>query len=117
MFNSEDLPHISAHKLVLEEYIDETVRHKVSLNQNHNEVAVKLNVIIHVKIIRKNWVQITININIIINCLGIAVAARSNARVYGSSLAGTAGSNPAGGKDVCLFVSVVCCQVEVSATG
>ena len=31
------------------------------------------------------------------------------------SPAGTAGSNPAGGMDVCM--SVVCCQVEVSATG
>ena len=26
-------------------------------------------------------------------------------------------SNPVGGMDVCLFVSVVCCQVEVSTTG
>jgi len=34
----------------------------------------------------------------------------------GRSLAGILGSNPAGGMDVCL-VSVVCCQVEVSASG
>ena len=26
------------------------------------------------------------------------------------------GTNPAGGMDVCLFLSVVCCQVEVSAS-
>ena len=31
-------------------------------------------------------------------------------------LAGIAGSNPAGGMDICLL-SVVCCQVQVSMTG
>jgi hypothetical protein len=45
------------------------------------------------------------------------VAARSKVSVGGSSLAGIAGSNPTGGMDVCLLLSVVCCQVEVSATG
>ena len=44
------------------------------------------------------------------------MAARSKAWVYGCSLAGNAGSNPAGGIDVCL-VSVVFCQVGISATG
>ena len=40
------------------------------------------------------------------------MAERSKARVYDRSLAGIAGSNG------CLsVVSVVCCQVEVSATG
>jgi hypothetical protein len=48
--------------------------------------------------------------------LPIPVTARSKAWVYGRSLAGIAGSNLAGGMDVCLK-SVVCCQVEVSATG
>ena len=43
------------------------------------------------------------------------LAARSNALVCGRSLAGIAGSNPAGGMDVCLFVSAVCYQEEVSA--
>ena len=43
------------------------------------------------------------------------MAARSKAWVRSRSLGGTAGSNPAGGTDVSL-VSVVCCQVEVSAT-
>jgi len=43
------------------------------------------------------------------------VAARSKAWVYGRSLAGIAVSNPAGGMDVCFFVSAVCCQEEVSA--
>jgi hypothetical protein len=46
----------------------------------------------------------------------IAVAARSKASVCGRTLAGIVGSNPAGGVDVCVL-SVVCCQVEVSATG
>jgi hypothetical protein len=47
------------------------------------------------------------------------VAARSKAWVCGLSLAGIKGSNPAGGGGYrCLsLVSVVCCQVEVSATG
>ena len=44
------------------------------------------------------------------------VAARSKAWVCGRSLTRIAGSNPAGGMDVSLY-SVVCCQVEVSATG
>jgi hypothetical protein len=43
------------------------------------------------------------------------VAEPSKARVCGGSLAGTAGSNPAGGS--LSLVSVVCCQVEISATG
>jgi len=33
---------------------------------------------------------------------------------FGRSLDGTVGSNPAGGMNICLL-SVVCCQVEVSA--
>ena len=44
------------------------------------------------------------------------MAERSKARVYGSSFAGFAGLNLTGVMDVSL-VSVVCCQVEVSATG
>ena len=40
----------------------------------------------------------------------VPVAARYNARVYPSSLAGIAGSNLS-------VVSVACCQVEVSAWG
>jgi len=47
-------------------------------------------------------------------CLPLPVAARSKAWVCGRSLAGIAGSNPAGGIDVLSVVSVVCCQVEVS---
>ena len=43
-----------------------------------------------------------------------SVAARSKAWVCGQSLAGIAGSNPAGGMKS--LVSVVCCRVEVSAT-
>ena len=44
------------------------------------------------------------------------VAARPKTRVCGRSLAGIAGSNSAGGMDVCL-VNVVCYQVQVSASG
>jgi len=32
-------------------------------------------------------------------------------------LGGTAGSNLTAGMDVCLLLSVVCCQVEISASG
>jgi hypothetical protein len=44
------------------------------------------------------------------------VAARCKAWVYGRSLAGIVGSNPARGHGCLSLVSVVCCQVEVSAT-
>jgi hypothetical protein len=43
------------------------------------------------------------------------VATQSKAWVYDRSLAGIAVSNPAGGMDMCLFVSAACCQEEVSA--
>jgi hypothetical protein len=46
------------------------------------------------------------------------VVARSKAWGCCRSLAGIAGSNPIGCMDVCLsLVSVVCCQVEVAASG
>jgi hypothetical protein len=45
----------------------------------------------------------------------ISVAARSKLWVCGRSLAGIAGSNSAGCIDVLSIVSVVCCEVEVSA--
>ena len=45
----------------------------------------------------------------------IPVAAQSKAWVCGRLLSGFAGSNPS--KGTCLLLSVVCCQVEVSATG
>ena len=49
--------------------------------------------------------------------LPVPVAARSKASVYGRSAAEIVGSNPTG-DHVCLsVVTVVCCQVEVSATG
>ena len=47
----------------------------------------------------------------------IPVPARSKACDYGHSLAGIAGSNPAEGMEVCIFLSVVCCLVEVTASG
>jgi hypothetical protein len=46
----------------------------------------------------------------------ILVTTRSKASVCSRSLAGIAGSNPAGDMDDSV-VSVVCCQVEVSASG
>jgi len=47
----------------------------------------------------------------------IPVAARSKTQSCGRSLVGIAGSNPAGCMDILSLVSVVCCQIEVSATG
>jgi hypothetical protein len=44
------------------------------------------------------------------------MAARSKAWVCGRSSAGIVGSNPTGAMDGLSVVSVVCCQVEVSAT-
>ena len=50
--------------------------------------------------------------------LPIPAAERSKTFFCGRSLAGIAVSNPVGGMDVCLsVVSVVCCQVEASASG
>ena len=46
----------------------------------------------------------------------MTVASRSREWVCSRSLAGIAGSNPAGVMDVSLL-SVVCCRVEVSAKG
>jgi len=45
----------------------------------------------------------------------IQVVARSKAYVYGRSLAGIVGSNVTVGQGCLSVVSVVCCQVEVSA--
>jgi hypothetical protein len=42
------------------------------------------------------------------------MAAQTKEWVYAHSLAESVGSNPAGDMDVCLFVSIVCCKVEVS---
>ena len=46
----------------------------------------------------------------------IPVTMQSKARLCGCWLSGIAGSNPTGGVDVCLLW-VLCCQVEVSASG
>ena len=46
----------------------------------------------------------------------IPVAARSKAWVFGSSPAEIVGSNPTEGHGCLSVVSVVCCQVEVSAS-
>ena len=45
------------------------------------------------------------------------MAARSKAWICGLALAGVAGSNPARGHGCLSLVNVVCCQVEVFATG
>jgi hypothetical protein len=47
----------------------------------------------------------------------IPVGARYKAWVCGRSFAGIGGANPAGGHECLSVISVVCCQVEVSATG
>jgi len=47
----------------------------------------------------------------------IPAAACSQAWVCGRSIAVIAGSNPAGGHGCLSLVSIVCCPVEVSATG
>ena len=47
----------------------------------------------------------------------IPVAERSKAKTCGRSLAGIAGSDPAGGMEVCLLWVLCVCQVDVSATG
>jgi len=47
----------------------------------------------------------------------VPVAGRSNTWNCGRSLAGNVDSNPAGGHGRLYLVSVVCYQVEVSATG
>ena len=54
------------------------------------------------------------NLNSCCGRVPIPVAERSEERVCSRSLAGVAGSNPAGGMSLVL---VVYCQVEVSATG
>jgi hypothetical protein len=46
----------------------------------------------------------------------VPVAALSEASVYGHSLAEIVGSNPAKGQRCLSVVSIVCCQVEISAT-
>jgi hypothetical protein len=50
------------------------------------------------------------------NLQPVPVAARSKAWVCGRSPAEIVGSNTTGGMDVLSVVSVVCCQIEVSAT-
>jgi len=57
------------------------------------------------------------NFSTCVQCLLIPVAVRSKAWVFGRSLAGNVGSNPARGIDVLSLVRVVCCQIEVSASG
>jgi hypothetical protein len=47
----------------------------------------------------------------------LPVAARSKAWVCGRLFAEIVGSNAAGDMDVLSVMSVVCCQVEVSASG
>jgi hypothetical protein len=48
--------------------------------------------------------------------MAVPVVARSKAWVFGRSSAEIVGSYLTGGMDVLSVVSVVCCQVEVSAT-
>ena len=48
--------------------------------------------------------------------LPVPVAARSEGKACGRSPAEIVGSNPTGGIECLYVVSVVCCQVQVSAT-
>ena len=50
-------------------------------------------------------------------CVPIPVDEQSKAWVCGCLLAGIVGSNPDGSLNACLLLSVMCCQVEVSASG
>ena len=50
-------------------------------------------------------------------CVPVPVATRSKAWVCGRSLPGIVGSNPAGVVEVWLVWMLLCCQVEVSASG
>ena len=59
--------------------------------------------------------QLIVDCNKLILCQ--PVAERSKVWVCGRSLAGIVGSNPGGGQGCLSLVSVVCCQVEVSASG
>ena len=52
----------------------------------------------------------------VIRLMPVPVAARSKGQVCGRSPAAIVGSNPTGGHGYMSVVSVVCCQVEVSAT-
>jgi len=56
-------------------------------------------------------------ITILIATRPTPLAAQSKAWVYGRSLAGIAGSNPAGGYKCLSVVSIVCYRVEISASG
>jgi len=47
----------------------------------------------------------------------ILVVAWSKTWSCGRSLAGIAGSNSSGGMDILSLVGVVCCQIELCATG
>ena len=71
---------------------------------------------LHTGITCSTFKRLAININSLEHIPPIPVAARSMAWVYGRSLLGVVGSNPAGAMDLSP-VSVACRQVEVSATG
>ena len=60
------------------------------------------------------WLFILLNMAVSV-LLPMPVAVRSKGCVYGRSFAGIMGSNPAGVWTS--VVSVMCCQVEVSASG
>ena len=57
------------------------------------------------------------DLSLYLEVLPIPFAARSKAWVFGRSLAGITGSNPAEGMVVCLMLRAVFLQVEVSVSG
>ena len=62
----------------------------------------------------RDFILIIIHL-IILSAVPAPVAVRSKAKVFGRSPAEIMGSNPTGGHGCLSVVSVVCCQVEVSA--
>ena len=66
---------------------------------------------------QKGWETRLSGILSAISTTPIPVAARSKTQVCGRSTAGVVGSNPTGGHGCLSVVGVVCCHVEVFATG
>jgi hypothetical protein len=60
--------------------------------------------------------KITNKFTLVKYALPVPVTARSKAKHYGCSPAEIVGSNPNGGHGCLSVVSIVCCQVGVSAT-
>ena len=71
---------------------------------------------VYVQILRQTFLILRIILLGITTNMPVPVAVRSKASVCGRSPAEIVGSNPTGGHGYLSVVSVVCCQVEISAT-